>query len=52
VFGNLSARLRRRNLFLITLGVYLFGSGLTALTINSAIDELIPAQYRGRSTWR
>jgi MFS family permease len=76
VFGNLSDRLGRRNLFMITLGVYLFGSGLTALTlgngagwvfflyvtrfiagmgiggeyaaINSAIDELIPAQYRGR----
>ncbi|MGX1808129.1 MFS transporter [Nocardia sp. NPDC055321] len=76
VFGNLSDRLGRRKLFLITLGVYLFGSGLTALTlgsgagwvaflyvtrfiagmgiggeyaaINSAIDELIPARYRGR----
>ncbi|HEU5474977.1 MAG TPA: MFS transporter [Actinophytocola sp.] len=76
VFGSLSDRLGRRNLFMITLGVYLFGSGLTALTlgndgfwvfflymtrfiagmgiggeyaaINSAIDELIPAQYRGR----
>src|SRR2546430_9009174 len=76
VFGNLSDRLGRRNLFMITLGVYLVGSGLTALTlgngagwvlflyvtrfiagmgiggeyaaINSAIDELIPARYRGR----
>ena len=75
-FGNLSDRLGRRNLFMITLGVYLFGSALTALTlgngtgwvlflyltrfiagtgiggeyaaINSAIDELIPARYRGR----
>ena len=74
-FGRLSDRLGRRNLFMITLGVYLVGSGLTALTpaggywfiflyatrvvagmgiggeyaaINSAIDEMIPAKYRGR----
>jgi MFS family permease len=75
-FGHLSDKLGRRNLFMITLGVYLVGSGLTALTlgngtgwvlflyatrfvagmgiggeyaaINSAIDELIPARYRGR----
>ncbi|MTE12473.1 MFS transporter [Nocardia aurantiaca] len=76
VFGNLSDRLGRRKLFLVTLGIYLLGSGLTAVTsgnsagwviflyvtrfvagtgiggeyaaINSAIDELIPARYRGR----
>ncbi|TKV60758.1 MFS transporter [Nakamurella flava] len=75
-FGRLSDKLGRRKLFMITLGVYLLGSGLTALTlgsgtgwvlflyatrfiagmgiggeyaaINSAIDELIPAKYRGR----
>jgi len=74
-FGHLSDRLGRRNLFMITLGVYLIGSGLTAVTpngghwfiflyatriiagmgiggeyaaINSAIDEMIPARYRGR----
>src|SRR5690349_4613360 len=75
-FGQLSDKLGRRNLFMITLGVYLLGSGLTALTlgngagwivflyitrfiagmgiggeyaaINSAIDELIPARFRGR----
>jgi MFS family permease len=75
-FGHLSDKLGRRNLFIITLAVYLVGSGLTALTlgsgpgwvaflyltrfiagmgiggeyaaINSAIDELIPARYRGR----
>jgi MFS family permease len=74
-FGRLSDRLGRRNLFVITLGVYLIGSGLTACTpagsywflflyftriiagmgiggeyaaINSAIDEMIPAKYRGR----
>ncbi|HLI09986.1 MAG TPA: MFS transporter [Alphaproteobacteria bacterium] len=75
VFGRLSDRLGRRNLFMVTLGVYLIGSGLTAVTmaghgwviylyatrvlagsgiggeyaaINSAIDEMIPARYRGR----
>jgi MFS family permease len=74
-FGQLSDKLGRRNLFVITLGVYLVGSGLTAATpaggkwfiflyatrvvagmgiggeyaaINSAIDEMIPAKYRGR----
>jgi MFS family permease len=76
VFGNLSDRWGRRNLFMITLGVYLVGGGLSARTfgrgegwvaylnvtrfiagmgiggeyaaINSAIDELIPARFRGR----
>jgi MFS family permease len=76
VFGKLSDRLGRRNLFMVTLGIYLVGSGLTALTlgsstfwvlflyatrviagigiggeyaaINSAIDEMMPARYRGR----
>jgi MFS family permease len=74
-FGRLSDKLGRRNLFVVTLGVYLVGSGLTAATpnggkwfiflyatrvlagsgiggeyaaINSAIDEMIPARYRGR----
>ncbi|MGY1804555.1 MFS transporter [Blastococcus sp. SYSU D00922] len=75
-FGRLSDKLGRKKLFVITLAVYLIGSGLTALTIsngalslvwlyltrfiagmgiggeyaaiNSAIDELIPARYRGR----
>jgi MFS family permease len=75
-FGHLSDRWGRKNLFVITLGVYLLGGGMTALTwgrgegwvlyldltrfiagagiggeyaaINSAIDELIPARYRGR----
>jgi MFS family permease len=74
-FGRLSDKLGRKNLFMITLGVYLVGSGLTAVTqagggwvvflyatrvlagagiggeyaaINSAIDEMIPARYRGR----
>jgi MFS family permease len=75
-FGRMSDKLGRRNLFIITLAVYLIGSGLTAFTlgtgtgwvvflyvtrfvagmgiggeyaaINSAIDELIPAKYRGR----
>jgi MFS family permease len=76
VFGRLSDALGRRNLFIFTLGVYLAGNALTALTwgsgtgaifflyltrfiagmgiggeyaaINSAIDEMIPAEYRGR----
>ena len=75
-FGRLSDKWGRRNLFMITLGVYFFGGLLSALTfghsqiwmywlwasrfiagmgiggeyaaINSAIDELIPAKYRGR----
>jgi MFS family permease len=75
-FGRLSDRWGRKNLFMITLGVYLLGGALTAATagkshfwvywldatrfiagagiggeyaaINSAIDELIPAKYRGR----
>jgi MFS family permease len=74
-FGRLSDKLGRRKLFMLTLGVYLVGSGLTAATfghgtgwvvflyatrfiagmgiggeyaaINSAIDEMIPARYRG-----
>jgi MFS family permease len=76
VFGRLSDRLGRRNLFMVTLGIYLVGSGLTAFTmgssafwvfflyatrffagvgiggeyaaINSAIDEMMPARFRGR----
>ena len=76
LFGYLSDLWGRRNLFMITLGVYLLGGLLTAFTagdgmlwviylnctrfvagmgiggeyaaINSAIDELIPARYRGR----
>ncbi len=76
IFGRLSDKLGRKRLFLVTLGVYLIGSGLTAATfghgagwvtflyatrfiarmgiggeyaaINSAIDEMIPAHYRGR----
>ncbi len=75
LFGHLSDKLGRRNLFSITLGVYLIGSALTAATaghgigwvvflygtrvvagmgiggeyaaINSAIDEMMPARYRG-----
>jgi MFS family permease len=35
VFGRLSDRLGRRKLFMVTLAVYLVGSGLTALTLGS-----------------
>jgi MFS family permease len=76
VFGRMSDKLGRRRLFMLTLGLYLIGSGLTAFTlgegpgwvvyfyatrfvagmgiggeyaaINSAIDEMMPARYRGR----
>lgn len=75
VFGRMSDKLGRRTLFMVTLGVYLIGSGLSAFTfgqslgwviylyatrliaglgiggeyaaINSAIDEMMPARYRG-----
>jgi MFS family permease len=71
VFGRMTDRLGRRRLFILTLAIYLIGSGLAGLSwdlysflvfrfiagmgiggeytaINSAIDELIPAHYRGR----
>ena len=74
-FGQMTDRFGRKKLFLITLGVYLLGTVLTAFSmnpmwyfvcraitgagiggeyaaINSAIDELIPAKYRGRSRHR
>ncbi|MER7763724.1 MFS transporter [Streptomyces sp. NPDC097619] len=35
-FGRLADRLGRRNLFLVTLAVYLVGNGLTALSMNFA----------------
>ncbi len=70
-FGRLTDKWGRKKLFLITLGIYLIGSGVAGLStsvwflylfrfiaglgiggeytaINSAIDELIPARYRGR----
>jgi MFS family permease len=71
LFGQLTDRFGRKKLFMVTLGVYLVGTVLTAFSmnplwyfvcraitgagiggeyaaINSAIDELIPAKYRGR----
>ncbi|MGH7931903.1 MAG: MFS transporter [Candidatus Binataceae bacterium] len=71
VFGHLTDRFGRRKFFFLSLGVYLIGVGLTAVSwslasfaafrfltgagiggeyaaVNSAIDELIPARYRGR----
>jgi MFS family permease len=70
-FGQLTDRLGRKKLFLVSLGVYSVATVLTAFSlnptwyfaarfltgtgiggeyaaINSAIDELIPARYRGR----
>jgi MFS family permease len=70
VFGRLSDKLGRKKLFILTLFIYLIGSGVAGLSpaiwflllfrfvaglgiggeyaaINSAIDELIPAKYRG-----
>jgi MFS family permease len=70
-WGRLTDKFGRKNLFMITLAVYLAATALTALSfetwwfflfrfltgfgiggeyaaINSAIDELIPAEYRGR----
>ena len=70
-FGWLTDRFGRKRLFMLTLGVYLLGTAMTALSfhpwwfflfrfitgagiggeyaaINSAIDELIPARFRGR----
>ena len=41
VFGRLSDRLGRRKLFMITLGVYLIGSGLTALTLGAGTGWVI-----------
>jgi MFS family permease len=70
-FGQLTDRLGRKKLFMVSLGVYSVATVLTAFSmnpawyfaarfltgtgiggeyaaINSAIDELIPARYRGR----
>jgi MFS family permease len=72
LFGWLTDRYGRKRLFFLTLGVYVLGTGATALStgfasfalcrfvtgagiggeysaINSAIQELIPARYRGRT---
>lgn len=40
-FGDLADRLGRRKLFIITLGVYLIGSGLTAFTFGNSVIWLI-----------
>lgn len=41
VFGRMSDRLGRRNLFMLTLGIYLFGSGLTALTLGNGVGWIL-----------
>ncbi len=71
VFGRITDKLGRKKLFILTLAIYLVGSGLAGFSwnlwslfifrfiagtgiggeytaINSAIDEIIPAKYRGR----
>ncbi|MGH8012526.1 MAG: MFS transporter [Candidatus Binataceae bacterium] len=71
IFGHLTDRFGRRKFFFLSLGIYLGGVALTAISwnlasfsvfrfitgmgiggeyaaINSAIDELIPARFRGR----
>ncbi|MFC3898461.1 MFS transporter [Lentzea rhizosphaerae] len=39
-FGHLSDKLGRRNLFMLTLAVYLVGSGLTAFTLGNGAGWL------------
>jgi MFS family permease len=41
LFGRLSDMLGRRKLFLVTLGVFSFGSGLTALTLGSSTGWIV-----------
>jgi MFS family permease len=41
VFGRMSDRLGRRNLFTVTLGVYLIGSGLTAFTFGHGTGWIV-----------
>lgn len=40
-FGRLPDKMGRRNLFMFTLGVYLSGSGLTALTLGSGTGWIV-----------
>src|SRR5947209_1307577 len=40
-FGSLSDKLGRKRLFIITLAVYLIGSGLTALTLSGGIGWVL-----------
>ena len=47
-FGRLSDKLGRRNLFMITLGVYLVGSGLTALTLGNGAGWIAGTWKPGR----
>src|SRR2546429_3429130 len=41
LFGKLADKLGRRSLFMVTLGVYLLGSGLTAFTLGTGTGWLI-----------
>ena len=40
-FGRLSDKLGRRNLFMITLGVYLVGGGFTAFTLGNSAGWIV-----------
>ena len=46
-FGQLSDKLGRKNLFLVTLAVYLIGSGLTALTPEGRAMVHLPVRHPG-----
>ena len=50
-FGQLSDKLGRRNLFMITLGVYLVGSGLTAATPGGRQMVHLPLPTRVIAGW-
>src|SRR5258706_16072692 len=41
VFGRLSDAMGRRRLFLVTLTIYMFGSGLTAFTAGSSVGWIL-----------
>ncbi len=46
-FGRLSDKLGRKNLFMVTLGVYLVGSGLTAATHGRRRLGRLPLRHAG-----
>ena len=46
-FGQLSDKLGRKNLFMVTLGVYLIGSGLTAADARGRLLVHLPLRHPG-----